>query len=75
MNGNVTKEVITVHLEAMARFGIGGVLIFNVAGSHGTDITAGPIDYLSEEWLDLVKYTARPEVQVARSLCQKRNRI
>ncbi|GAI33840.1 unnamed protein product, partial [marine sediment metagenome] len=58
MNGNITREGITADLEAMARVGIGGVLIFNVAGSHGTDIPAGPIDYLSEEWLDLVKYTA-----------------
>ena len=58
MNGNVTREGITADLEAMARVGIGGVLLFNVAGSHGTDIPAGPIDYLSEEWLDLVKYTA-----------------
>jgi len=58
MNGNITREGITADLEAMARVGIGGVLIFNVAGSHGTDIPAGPIDYLSEDWLDLVKYTA-----------------
>jgi hypothetical protein len=58
MNGNVTREGITADLEAMARVGIGGVLLFNVAGSHGTDIPAGPIDYLSEAWLDLVKHTA-----------------
>ncbi|MCP4313431.1 MAG: hypothetical protein GY790_19410 [Bacteroidetes bacterium] len=58
MNGNVTREGITADLEAMARVGIGGVLLFNVAGSHGTDIPAGPVDYLSDEWLNLVKYTA-----------------
>lgn len=58
MNGNITKEGITADLEAMDRVGIGGVYIFNVAGSHGTDIPAGPIDYLSAEWLDLVKHAA-----------------
>lgn len=58
MNGNITREGITADLEAMARVGIGGVMVFNVAGSHGTDIPAGPIDYMSEEWLDFVKYTA-----------------
>lgn len=31
MNGNVTKEGITADLEAMARIGIGGAAIFNVA--------------------------------------------
>ena len=59
MNGNVTREGITADLEAMSRVGIGGVLVFNVAGSHDTNIPAGPVDYLSEEWLDFVKYTAR----------------
>jgi len=56
MNGNITREGIKKDLEAMAQVGIGGVLIFNIAGSHGCDIPAGPVDYLSEEWIDLVKY-------------------
>lgn len=58
MNGNITSEGITADLEAMARVGIGGVLIFNVAGSHGCDIPPGPIDYLSDKWLDLVRHAA-----------------
>jgi hypothetical protein len=58
MNGNITREGITADLEAMARVGIGGVMLFNVGGSHGTDIPAGPVDYLSEEWLGLLKHTA-----------------
>ncbi len=53
MNGNVTKEGITLDLEAMKRVGIGGVFNFDV----GTDIPKGPVEYLSEEWLQLKKHT------------------
>ena len=59
MNGNITREGITDDLEAMSRMGIGGVMVFNVAGSHGCDIPAGPVDYFSDDWLDLVKFTAK----------------
>ena len=52
MNGNVTKEGITLDLEAMKRVGIGGVLNFDV----GTGIPKGPVKYLSEEWLQLKKH-------------------
>lgn len=52
MNGNVTKEGITLDLEAMKQVGIGGVLNFDV----GTGIPKGPIKYLSEEWLQLKKH-------------------
>jgi len=58
MNGNITKEGITADLEAMHRVGFGGVYIFNIASPRmNTDIPSGPIDYLSKEWLDLVKYS------------------
>ena len=49
MNGNVTKEGITLDLEAMKQVGIGGVLNFDV----GTGIPKGSIKYLSAEWLRL----------------------
>ncbi len=58
MNGNVTREGVTADLEAMARVGIGGVQIFNIAGPDGCEIPKGPIDYLSDEWLELVKHVA-----------------
>jgi len=51
MNGNITKEGITADLEAMKKIGLSGAQIFNVAG-----VPAGPIDYLSPEWLALVKH-------------------
>jgi predicted GH43/DUF377 family glycosyl hydrolase len=58
MNGNVTREGITADLEAMARVGIGGAQIFNLGPDTGCQIPAGPVDYLSDEWLDLVKHAA-----------------
>ena len=58
MNGNVTRHGITADLEAMAQTGIGGAWIFNIGGSHGCNIPAGPVDYMSDEWLGLVKFAA-----------------
>jgi len=59
MNGNVTREGITADLEAMAQAGIGGGFVFTLAGPHHKcDTPAGPADYLSPKWLDLVKHAA-----------------
>ncbi|MGB8192660.1 MAG: glycosyl hydrolase, partial [Chitinophagaceae bacterium] len=55
MNGNVTKEGITLDLEAMQRVGIGGVFNFDV----GTGIPKGPVQYLSEGWIELKKHAIR----------------
>ena len=55
MNGNVTKEGITLDLEAMKQVGVGGVFNFDV----GTGIPKGPIQYLSKEWLELKKHAIR----------------
>ncbi|OIN60735.1 glycosyl hydrolase [Arsenicibacter rosenii] len=52
MNGNVTREGITLDLEAMQRIGIGGVQNFDA----GTGIPKGPLEYLSPEWLELKKH-------------------
>jgi len=52
MNGNVTRKGITLDLEAMKRVGIGGVFNFDV----GTGIPKGPVEYLSEDWLQLKKH-------------------
>ncbi len=55
MNGNVTAEGITLDLEAMKQVGIGGVFNFDV----GTGIPKGPVEYLSNEWLQLKKHAIR----------------
>jgi hypothetical protein len=54
MNGNISRDGITRDLEAIADMGIGGINLFNVS----CDIPAGSVDYMSKEWLDLVKHAA-----------------
>ena len=55
MNGNVTKEGITLDLEKMKEVGIGGFQIFDV----GQGIPQGPVKYLSPEWLELMQWAAK----------------
>jgi hypothetical protein len=57
MNGNVTRKGITADLEAMAKSSIGGAWIFNIGSSHGCSTPAGPVDYMSDEWLGMVKFS------------------
>jgi len=52
MNGNITKQGITLDLEAMHRMGIGGVINFNAAAG----IPGGPVDYASEQWMDMLEH-------------------
>ena len=53
MNGHVSKQGITLDLEAMQRVGIGSVFNFDA----GTGIPQGPVKYLSTEWLQLKEHT------------------
>ncbi len=55
MNGNVSREGITLDLEAMQRVGVGGVMIFD--GS--TYLPAGPAGYLNPEWRALMVHAMR----------------
>ena len=55
INGNVSKAGITKDLEAMQRVGIGGAHLFNVSGGG----QAGPVKFMSPEWLDLVQFSAQ----------------
>lgn len=71
MNGNVSREGITADLEAMARVGVGGVMVFNVAGSHACDTPPGPIDYMSPAWLDLVRHTAEEADRLGLEVCMQ----
>ena len=54
MNGNVSREGITLDLEAMHRAGIGGVQLFQV----GEGIPEGRVPYGSAENLELLEYAA-----------------
>lgn len=53
MNGNITKEGITLDLEAMSGIGLGGFQMFEA----GTGIPKGPVTYLSRQWLSLIEHT------------------
>ena len=55
MDGNVTREGITADLEAMQRVGLGGVHIFNI----GYQIPAGPVKYMTPEWLDAMRFSVQ----------------
>lgn len=55
MNGQVTKQGITLDLEAMQRVGIGGVFNFDA----GTGIPKGSIQYLSPEWFDVKRHALK----------------
>ena len=50
MNGNMSKECITDDFEAMAKTGIGGVLVLDV----GCFIPPGPVVFASPEWYDIM---------------------
>lgn len=55
MNGHITKEGITLDLEAMKRMGIGGAICFNSA----VGIPRGPIDYAGDEWINSTVHAAK----------------
>jgi len=55
MNGNVTREGITLDLEKMKDVGVAGFQIFDV----GQGIPQGPVDYLSPEWLEMMQWAAQ----------------
>ena len=55
VDGNVTAEGITADLEAMARVGLGGVLLFDVS-QH---IPPGPVKFQSPEWRRLFQHAVR----------------
>lgn len=52
VNGNISKQGITLDLEAMQRVGIGGVEIFNV----GVGLPAGPVPFMSDQWRQMVQH-------------------
>ena len=56
MSGNINREGITADLEAMSESGIGGAWIFNLGESHGCEVPPGPVEYMSDEWLEMVKF-------------------
>jgi len=59
MNGNVTRDGITADLESMKQAGLGGAMIFFLAGPHHQcDTPEGPVGYLTPAWLEMMKHAA-----------------
>jgi hypothetical protein len=54
MNGNVSRQGITLDLEAMKRLGIGGVHLFQV----GSQIPKGPVPFETPENIELLRFAA-----------------
>jgi len=65
MDGNVTKEGITLDLEAMKHVGIGGAQIFQVA----VGIPKGPVLYNSPEWRELIQHALREADRLGIEIC------
>lgn len=55
MNGNVSREGITLDLEAMKRVGLRGAFIYD----GGIDTPPGPAGYLSPLWRELMTHAIR----------------
>ncbi len=64
-NGNVTREGITLDLEAMARVGVGGGQIFEV----NPGIPAGTVKYMSPEWRGLIKHAMTEANRLGLDMC------
>ena len=52
LNGNLTKEGITADFEAMARVGIGGLILFEV--DQGSP--KGPVAFAGPKWMELFQH-------------------
>ena len=65
VNGNITKEGITLDLEAMKRVGVGGAQIFDVAPGD----PAGKVDYGSPQWHAMIKHAVQEADRLGIELC------
>ncbi len=61
LKGNVTPESITRDLEAMARAGFGGFLMFDARGYHEDHVPPPPsrMEFMSPEWRILLKHSLK----------------
>jgi hypothetical protein len=57
MHGQISKQGITDDLEAMKRAGLGGAMIFNIAGHIvAGNIEEDPVKVYSPEWREMMKH-------------------
>jgi hypothetical protein len=65
MNGNVSADGITRDLEGMKRFGLGGFEVFDVTDR----IPRGPVNYMSDQWLEMMKHAASEADRLGLEMC------
>jgi hypothetical protein len=65
MDGNITREGITLDLEAMKRVGVGGAQIFDVQPG----VPPGPVRYAGEQWRAMIKHAASEADRLGLELC------
>ena len=65
MNGNITKDGITRDLEAMKANGVAGYQLFEA----GSGIPVGPVESLSDEWVELILHTIRESERLSLEFC------
>jgi len=66
MNGNISREGITLDLEAMKQMGISGVFNFDA----GEGVPKGPVTYLSKEWIELKKHAVAEAARLGMEFVQ-----
>ena len=59
MAGNVTRAGITADLEAMARVGIGGAILFDAGLGIRWGVPEGPLVFNTPEWYETVRFAAQ----------------
>ncbi len=64
-DGNLTREGITADLEAMARVGIGGVLIMEV----DQGVPAGPVRFMSPAWREMFRFVMAEADRLGLEVC------
>ena len=65
MNGNITKDGITRDLEAMKANGVAGYQLFEA----GSGIPVGPVESLSDEWVELILHAIRESERLGLEFC------
>lgn len=64
-DGNLTREGVTADLEAMARVGIGGVIIMEV----DQGIPRGPVRFMSSAWRDMFDFVLAEADRLGITVC------
>ena len=65
MNGNITKEGLTCDFEAMAKAGLGGMIMMDA----GCYMPAGPCTFNSPAWFDMLRHAHREAKRLGLTIC------